>query len=117
MDYKAILLHNAEHEDTHVTISVPLSRYRSILTAYKTERAIFIEGAIENYIEKYKSYILSELNGKNNSYKIIKSGEDDVKGKCPDCKCAKKRYMNPRSGVCYYNEMITKDYTTKIKTN
>jgi hypothetical protein len=117
MDYKAILLHNAEHEDTHVIINVPFTRYKKILTDYKTERAIFVEGAIENYIEKYKSYILSELRGKNNSYKIVKTKEVEIKGKCEGCKCEKNRWINPRTGVCYYEEMINKDYTTKIKNN
>ena len=114
MDYKAILLHNATHEDTHVVITVPFTRYKKILTDYKTERAIFVEAAIENYVERYKSYILSQLNGKTNSYKIVKSKEVEVKGKCEGCNCDKKRWINSRTGVCYYQEMITKDYTTKI---
>jgi len=114
MDLKEILLHNAEHEDTDVVINVPFTRFKKILSDYKTSRGIYIEGAIENYAENYKSFVLSQLNGKNNTYKIVKTKEAEVQGKCNGCNCTKRRWINPRTGVCYYQEMITKNYTTVI---
>jgi hypothetical protein len=114
MDLKGILLHNAEREGGHYYIEVPKSRFRKILSDYWALLSIEIEGALDNYAENYKSYYLSNLNGKTNSYKIIKTKEVEKKGSCEECNCSKKRWINPRTGICYYNEMISKDYTTKI---
>lgn len=114
MDLKDILLHNAEHNDAHMVITVPLSRFRKILSDYKISKGIYIEGALENYIINYKDFTLFKLNGKDNSYRVIKSGEKEERGKCVDCNCTKDRWINPRTGKCYYQEMIENNYTTKI---
>jgi len=114
MDLKGIFLHNAEREGGHYVISVPKSRFRKILADYWALKSIEIEGALDNYAENYKSYYLHNLNGKTNSYKIVKTKEIEKKGSCEGCNCTKKRWINPRTGICYYNEMISKDYTTKI---
>lgn len=115
MDLKGIFLHNASRVvEGHFVVVVPKSRFRKILADYWALKSISIEGALDNYAENYKSYYLSNLNGRNNTYKIVKSKEVEKKGSCEGCNCTKKRWINPRTGVCYYNEMISKDYTTKI---
>ncbi len=114
LDLKDLLLHNAEHDYGHFVVNVPKSRFRKILSDYWALKAIEIEGALDNYAENYKSYYLSNLNGKHNSYKIVKTNEEEKKGKCDNCNCDRKRWINPRTGNCYYNEMIENNYTTKI---
>ncbi len=56
-----------------------------------------------------------ELIDRGNSYKIVKTNEAEKKGQCEGCTCMRKRWLNPRSGRCYYREAIENNYLTKMK--
>lgn len=113
MDLKAILLHSKSHNEGHFEIVVPLSRYRKILSDFHALKSINLDTYFDFYIDNYKYYT---LNIDNNFYKVIVDRTiKEEKGKCSQCNCTKKRWINSKTGVCYYNEMIQNDYTTKIK--
>lgn len=115
LDLKAILLHSKKHKNERVIVKVSTSRFLSIAKAYYAMCAINIEGKFENYAGKYSNYKLSGLDSNNNVYKVVRIKSSEIQGKCLDCNCKmKKRWINPVTSVCYYKEMINKDYTTKI---
>lgn len=112
---KEILQHSKANKNFDAVIIVYPSRYRKILSDYYSLNAIEVEGLLDNYAMNTPFYILSQLDGNNNTYKIIKDkGIQEVKGKCPTCNCNRKRLLNPDTGDCYYNEAINTNYTTKI---
>lgn len=111
---KDLLLYSLRHINEKVIVKVPLSRYLKILSDYWSMNGIYVEGALENY-SKYKFYILSDLDNNGNVFKIVQMKKEAEKGNCSNCNCTKKRYINPTTNNCYYNEMITNNYTTKIK--
>lgn len=114
---KDILLYSLKHKNINVTIYVPPSRFRKILSDYYSMNGISIEGAIDRYSEMYSSYTLSRIDKTGNVFKIQKGLFDtEVKGKCKGCNCKRKeRWINKTTGQCFYNEMITTNYTTKIE--
>lgn len=115
MDLKSILIHNSEHEEGYFYIRVPPSRFRKILNDYWASKAIEVEGALDNYAQNYRSYMLYNLRGKKNNYLIIKDKQvEEVKGKCSECNCEKRRWINPETGVCYYKEALKENYLTVI---
>lgn len=114
LDLKAILLHSRDNKNKLVCIKVPYSRYLKILSDYWALLSISVEGLLETYANKYKYYVLSNLDGNGNKYKILRIKTDEVRSKCNDCNCNRKRWLNPSTGVCYYKEMINENYTTKI---
>lgn len=70
---------------------------------------------LDNYVFNTDFYILSKLDKNGNTYKIMKDqGVKELKGKCENCDCGRKRMLNPDSGKCYYKEAIESNYTTKI---
>lgn len=115
-DLKAILLHSRDTKNKLVIIEVPTSRYLKILSDYWALNAINVEGLLETYAERYDFYVLKNLDKNDNKYKILrKHNIRDIKGKCNECDCSHKRFINPNSGICYYREMHRDNYTTKIK--
>lgn len=113
---KDILLYSLNYKNLEVSINVYPSRFRKILSDYYTYNGITIEGLIDRYSKDYDFYILSNLDKNNNTFKIIKVNEDaEFYGKCENCKCNKKRWVDKETSQCFYKEMITNNYTTKIK--
>jgi hypothetical protein len=114
-DLKSILQHSKANKNFEGILYVYPSRYRKILSDYYSLNAIEIEGMLDNYALNTDYYILSKLDDNGNSYKVIKDkGIKEIKGKCENCDCGKKRMLNPISGRCYYKESIETNYTTKI---
>lgn len=113
-DLKAIMLHSRDSKDKLVLIKVPHSRYLKILSDYWALRSINVEGLIDLYADKYTYYVLTGLDDNGNKYKIQRNVARDYKGKCEGCDCHKSRYINPLTKICYYKEMISENYTTKI---
>lgn len=109
------MIHNNQNEGGNYICIVSPSRYRKILSDYHSLNGINVEGLLDNYATNYKSYLLYNLDGKNNSYRIVKDKESkEVKGKCTNCNCNSNRWVDPDTGECYYNKMIKTNYTTKI---
>jgi hypothetical protein len=121
-DLKSILIHNKENKEGYFYCLVPPSRFRKILSDYWALKSIEIEGALDNYAQNYRSFVLYNLDkqsdkelGNQNSYLIVKDKSlEETKGKCSECDCNKKRWINPKTGVCYYKEAIKENYLTKI---
>jgi len=114
---KDILLYSRSHYNEKVLVKVPRSRFLKILSDYWAINAINIEDGLEVY-SKYKSYILSNLDDNGNIFKILRLSDKlelEVKGKCDNCNCGGKRWIDKKTGNCYYNKMINENYTTKIK--
>jgi hypothetical protein len=116
MDLKEIIQHNYLHSDTHIEIRVPFSRFRLIYTSYQALRGLNVDEIVEAQLKAHKDYTLYSIKGRTNSYKIIKTNEAQVIGKCKECNCNRKRYINSKTGDCYYNESIKNNYTTKLVT-
>lgn len=115
-DLKDILLHSKKHKNTEFEVKVYPSRFRKILSDYYSLNAIEVPNALDNYAQFYNDYILSEIDETGNVYKIIKlKGDDEKRGRCEGCSCPKKRWINPDTEECYYKEMTTNNYTTKIQ--
>ena len=116
---KDILLYSLNFNNIEVTIKVPPSRFRKILSDYYTRNGITIDGMIDRYAEMYAFYKLSELDNNGNIFKIVKEREaKEYYGRCQNCTCTnvkRKRWVDSETGQCYYNEMIQNNYTTKIQ--
>lgn len=113
-DLKSILLHSLQNKNQKVICKVSHSRYMKILSDYWSLNGIMVDGAKENY-ENYRFYYLTDLDNNGNAYKIVKVKTEEFKGKCSGCKCKDKRWINPITKICYYNQMINNNYLTKIK--
>jgi hypothetical protein len=112
---KDILIHSKAHKNFDAYIIVAPTRFRKILSDYISRNALSVEGMLDNYSEHYDHFTFNDLDKNNNSYRIIKNSEiKEVKSKCVDCDCGRKRYLNPNTNVCYYREAVNKNYTTKI---
>lgn len=117
---KDILLHSKNNKDTEVECTVQPSRFRSILAQVKS----FNGNADEEYIDmlnnrysyfKFNSIEIGDSN--NNTYTIIKDlTVNEKKRKCSECDCGNKRFVNEKTGICFYKELTTTNYTTKIKS-
>jgi hypothetical protein len=80
---------------------------------------ITIEGVIDRICDMYSSYTLSKLDDSGNVFNIVKGKyEEEVYGKCNGCTCGatsrKGRWINKNTGKCFYQDMTTRNYTTKI---
>lgn len=112
---KDILIHSKANRNFHGKITVQPSRFRKILSDYYSLNAIQVEGILDNYATYYDYYTLKDLDKHGNTYRIYKDQDvREVKSRCTDCNCGKRRFINPDTGVCYYREAIENNYTTKI---
>lgn len=115
-DLKAILLDSKTRINSRIVCKVPNSRYAAILSSYWAMYAINVDGAMENYLENTSYFKLIDLDNNGNVYKIVRMRKvTELKAKCSNCDCGSKRWINNKTGSCYYKEMITNNYTTKIK--
>lgn len=112
---KEILQHSKANRNVDAIIYVYPSRYRKIISDYYSLNAVQVEGIIDNYAMNTDFYLLSLLDANNNTYKIVKDKViKEVKGKCNNCSCGRKRMINPDTNICYYREAVENNYTTKI---
>lgn len=125
---KELIQHSNINKNFHGIIIVTKSRFRKILSDYYSLHAIEVEGSLDNNVDQYRDFILTELDtidkderkhnnhvDRGNSYKVVRSNIPEKKGNCLNCTCKKRRWLNPETGDCYYNEMIKDNYTTKLK--
>jgi hypothetical protein len=114
---KDLIQHSNHNKNFHAIVKVTGSRFRKIISDYFSLNGIGIEGLLDNYSAYYSFVILTDLDneGRGNSYKVMKTNIKEERGKCNNCDCNKKRWLNPETGSCYYKEMIAHNYTTKLK--
>lgn len=114
MDLKQILQHNYKNNNVHLLIKVPPSRFRLIITSYRSLCGLDVDEITEARIKGCNDFTLFKIKGKTNTYKIVKTNEEEIKSKCPTCTCGRTRWINPKTGDCYFHEMIKTNYTTKL---
>ena len=112
------MTHSRTVQSKDVTIKVPPSRFKKILSDIRTLQGLSVEGFIERVCKDYNwfSFYSSDIKDKNgNHYTIIKDlSVPEVYGSCNGCNCNGKRWINSKTGICYYREDIETNFTTKI---
>lgn len=111
------MIHSRNNENLTVTIYVQPSRFKKILSDIRSLNGLYVENFIENVCKEfnYFSFYSSDIKDNNNNhYTIIKKDYNEVFGKCSECDCNRKRWINSKTGICFYKEDINNNYTTKI---
>ena len=114
------MIHSRKHKDVDLLIKVPPSRFRIILSNVLALNAIEVEGYLDRMCREYNYFTLSsqDIGDKNkNHYTVVKDYEkEDAQYKCANCDCENPtgRFINSETGVCYFKEYTTINYTTTI---
>jgi len=115
---KDLILHSRYNHNSDAVVYVQPSRFESILRGIRDLNSLYVEGFVERMCEEYDyfTFVSSDIGDKNNNmYTIVKTYtvKDEI-GRCKDCNCMDGRSINGKTGVCFYKEHITNNYTTKI---
>jgi len=112
------MIHSRTNKDTDNVIFVQPSRFAKILSDIRILNGVYVEGFVERMVRDYNYFHFTskDIQDKNNNdYHVVKNFEiKDTFGKCSDCDCGRKRFINGNTGVCFYREDTTNNYTTKI---
>jgi len=116
---KDIILHSRANTNKEIIITVQLSRFRKILSDIRCLNGLYVDGFIDRVCKEYDffSFYSNDIGDKNNNlYTIIKDySVDEQQGRCKGCTCGEdERWINSKTGMCFYMEDITNNYTTKI---
>jgi len=117
---KDIMIHSRKHHNADLVIRVQPSRFRIILSNILALNAIEVEGYLDRMCREYNYFIVSSEDigdHNNNRYTIVKTFEkEDAQYKCSQCDCGEPngRFVNAETGVCFYKEYMTYNYTTTI---
>ena len=114
------MIHSRKHKDVDLLIKVQPSRFRKILSDIRALNALEVAGFIDMICSEYNFYSFTSNDigdHNNNHYTVVKDLEkEDAQYKCSGCDCDEPtgRFVNAETGVCFYKEYMSYNYTTTI---